>query len=277
MTISDPDKRAVYDRSGSDPDSRFGESSAGNGFARHAAGMNFEGELSPEDLFNMFFGDAAFGGGTPFGGPSGEIMFRIGIIPSKVTFYPVFTASFGPTGFRTTRMHSNGSGHRTGNQRHQQGDTSIRGLLSQLGPLIILFLFTFMSAIPSLFSTQGTPNPHYSFTPTTWFNVARETSNLNIKYFVNMKEFSGHPIGDEVAKIGTSGNSHLLHRFERQVEQHYKEQIYVLCQRDQDRQQRRKEQKMGFLGIGTDWDAIRAINEEKLENCEEYKRLISQR
>lgn len=189
----------------------------------------------------------------------------------------VFTASFGPTGFRTTRIYSNS--RRPGNQPQQQGGTSVKGLLTQLGPLIILFLFTFLSAVPSLFSGPNNPSPHYSFTPSTWFDVARETSGLNVRYFVNKKEFLGHPIGEELAKTGTSGlvHSNSLDRFERQVEQHYKEQNYMLCQRDQDRQQGRKEQKMGFLGIGTDWDAIRAINEEKLESCEEYKRLATRR
>lgn len=35
--------------------------------------MNFDGELSPEDLFNMFFGNASFGGGSAFGGPGGTL------------------------------------------------------------------------------------------------------------------------------------------------------------------------------------------------------------
>jgi DnaJ-class molecular chaperone len=57
----DPHKRAAYDRSGSDPESRFG----GGGFATNpfAGGgdMAFEGEMSPEDLFNMFFGGGGAG------------------------------------------------------------------------------------------------------------------------------------------------------------------------------------------------------------------------
>lgn len=28
------------------------------------------------------------------------------------------------------------------------------------------------------------------------------------------------------------------------------------------------------MGIGTDWDAIRAINAEKIQSCEEYNRVI---
>ena len=67
---TDPQKREIYDRSGGDPESRFsGMSSSGpsSGFPTNAfGGAAFEGELSPEDLFNMFFGGGpAFGAGGP--------------------------------------------------------------------------------------------------------------------------------------------------------------------------------------------------------------------
>jgi hypothetical protein len=67
---TDPQKRAIYDRSGGDPESRFSGMSSGSspGFATSPfGGGSFEGELSPEDLFNMFFG----GGGPAFGGAFG--------------------------------------------------------------------------------------------------------------------------------------------------------------------------------------------------------------
>lgn len=76
-THSDAEKRAAYDRYGSDPESRFGgmSSAAGNGSAGFRrspfGGATFEGELSPEDLFNMFFGGGSGMGGSPFGGPGG--------------------------------------------------------------------------------------------------------------------------------------------------------------------------------------------------------------
>jgi DnaJ-class molecular chaperone len=67
--LSDADKKAAYDRTGSDPDSRFGQgagpSSPFSGFARSPGrGPMFEDEISPEELFNRFFGGGGFGMST---------------------------------------------------------------------------------------------------------------------------------------------------------------------------------------------------------------------
>lgn len=80
--LPDPQKRAAYDRHGSDPEDRSAGMSSGrsSGFATHSfggGGGGFESEISPEELFNMFFGggggglgggafgNAGFGGGGP--------------------------------------------------------------------------------------------------------------------------------------------------------------------------------------------------------------------
>lgn len=65
ISFTDPQKRTVYD-SGTDPDDRFsGMSSRPSGFPSSFGNGRFEGELSPEDLFNMFFGGN--GGVNAFG------------------------------------------------------------------------------------------------------------------------------------------------------------------------------------------------------------------
>ena len=73
QVLSDSDKKAKYDKFGGDPDSRFGPSSGpsgaspfsgfGGGFPRSAnpGGTMYEEEISPEELFNRFFG-GGFGG-----------------------------------------------------------------------------------------------------------------------------------------------------------------------------------------------------------------------
>jgi DnaJ homolog subfamily B member 12 len=69
QVLSDPDKRAIFDRDGADPDSRGGMAGSpfGNGFPgmrTYGGGGGVYGEeISPDDLFNMFFGGGGFGGG----------------------------------------------------------------------------------------------------------------------------------------------------------------------------------------------------------------------
>ena len=70
QVLSDPDKRAAYDRHGDDPDSRTagmgGASPFGNGFPgmrRYGGGGMYAEEMSPDELFNMFFGGGFSGGG----------------------------------------------------------------------------------------------------------------------------------------------------------------------------------------------------------------------
>lgn len=72
--LSEPDKKEKYDRFGGDPDNRFGPGAAAasspfSGFAARSPGGRgpmFEDEISPEELFNRFFGGGGMGGG-PFG------------------------------------------------------------------------------------------------------------------------------------------------------------------------------------------------------------------
>ena len=72
--LSDAEKKQKYDRFGGDPDNRFGPgaatpSSPFSGFARSPGsgrGPMYEDEISPEELFNRFFGGGMGGG---MGGP----------------------------------------------------------------------------------------------------------------------------------------------------------------------------------------------------------------
>ncbi|KAF8630170.1 hypothetical protein AX15_003115 [Amanita polypyramis BW_CC] len=254
QVLSDPQKRAVYDRSGSDPESRYaGTPSSDGSTVNPFASASFEGELSPEDLFNMFFGGA---GGGPFG-------------PGFGGGPAVFT--FGPGGFRTMRM---GGRARAGGAA--ANDT--RSIFLQLLPLFIIFGLSLLSALPSLLTTAPLPDPRYSFYGSSRYSVERQTQRLGIRYFVNGPEFTKHPvIGAEVAREkagsakGTRGPG--LTKFEGSVEQVYTQDLYVQCQRGIDRKERRKEAEVGIFGIGTDWEKVRQIDQERLESCEELKRL----
>jgi len=256
QVLSDSQKRAIYDRSGGDPESRFGgmsSSGMSSGFQTSPfAGATFEGELSPEDLFNMFFGGGGFGGGAAFS--SG----------------PVFTASFGPGGFRTTRVHTS----RTRPQEQQQEQATPRSLFVQLLPLLVLFAFSLLSALPNLFSTPPTPDPRFSFEPSSRFNMERTTQSLGIQYRVNSAEFSRHPISAEIARSGQSDKPlpmPALQRFEESVDRAFTRETYAVCQHGLDSKQRRKDQAIGFFGIGADWEKVKQIEAETVESCETLK------
>jgi hypothetical protein len=92
--FTDPQKRAVFD-SGTDPDDRFGGmSSRASGFPSSFGNGRFEGELSPEDLFNMFFGGSsvnAFGSSDFGGGPSMSTFRNLYSLKSLIFFGQLFS------------------------------------------------------------------------------------------------------------------------------------------------------------------------------------------
>lgn len=279
--LLDPQKRAIFDQSGSDPEDRSGgmrpSGFSSSPFARGGGG--FEGELSPEDLFNMFFGGgggASFGGG--FGGAPGSCSVSLLICFLINAFSPiVFTTSFGPGGFRTTRM---------GGQPRQQANVNAepRSIFMQLLPLIILFGFSLLSALPSLFTTPPIPDPRYSFVGTSRYNIQRQTGGLGVRYHVNAGEFMTHPvIGPELLREGVDLRKNsvvqetkkgaAVTKFEGNVEQYYKQDMYTQCQRGMERKERAKEAEIGLFAIGTDWEKVRSIDAQVVESCEELKRL----
>ena len=73
--------------------------------------------------------------------------------------FVVFTTSFGPGGFRTTRIHTT-RGRPT--QEQQQQSATPRSHFVQLIPLLILFGFSLLSALPNLLSTPPVPDPRLS-------------------------------------------------------------------------------------------------------------------
>lgn len=111
----------------------------------------------------------------------------------------VFTASFGPGGFRT----ADGRTHQHARQNNERAEP--RNVLLQLLPLFVLFFISFFSSLPSLFSSSPSqvPDPHFSFNPTQRYSVQRYTSKYGVAYWVDPKEFLSHPtIGSELAKNG---------------------------------------------------------------------------
>ena len=166
----------------------------------------FQGDLNPEDLFNMFFGG---GGGNGFGGANGEPTLRS-------SSYPVFT--FGGPGFQNRYA----APRRRGPQTPDEGASPAMGLL----PVVILFLFAMLTFLPSLFSSVGDPDPRFGFEQKGDLDVQRSTWQRGIPYFVNRPEWEASAIWQHVpearrGETNAAGFSHKLRQFERGVEGTY--------------------------------------------------------
>lgn len=205
QVLSDSDKKSKYDKFGGDPDSRFTPSagpsggSPFSGFSARPAGAGgpmFDEEISPEELFNRFFG-GGFGGG--FGGMNGGFS-PFGMAPhmNEPTTYLdylltriciggpqfVFNMGGGP-GFRVHQFGGPRPRRRPRETTAQsEAEPSAWELLQRLLPLILLFVVPLLS---SLFSGSPTPSgPSYRFdAPVSPHTLHRTTPKLNINYFVN--------------------------------------------------------------------------------------------
>ena len=112
-------------------------------------------------------------------------------------FWPA-VFSFGSGGFRTQTF---GRSTRTTNANVNNAEP--RSIFVQLLPLIILFGFSLLSALPSLLTTPPVPDPRFAYSETKRYSTEMETGGLGIPYYVNPNEFSNHPvIGAELAKEG---------------------------------------------------------------------------
>ncbi|KAL8694546.1 MAG: hypothetical protein Q9218_000802 [Villophora microphyllina] len=181
QVLSDAEKKQKYDRFGGDPDNRFGPGSAPSaspfsGFARSPGGGRgpmFEDEISPEELFNRFFGGGGAGGG-PFGGFDAGPQF-------------VFNLGGGP-GFR---VHQFGGGRPRRRPREANGDSgqapqSTMSVLSNLLPLLILFVLPLLS---SIFSSSTPSGPSLRFdSPEPPFTMRRTMPRLRVDYYLNPAE-----------------------------------------------------------------------------------------
>lgn len=141
-TLSDPQKKVIYDRYGDeDPDNRGG----GSGGMRHhrgPGGMHFRpgDEVSPEDIFNMFFG-----GGMPGGGGG----MRRG--PGGMHFYSNFG---GNGGFARAAQQQRRRGQQQQQQQPRQDETP-PGLASlvQLLPFLLILMLSILNMSDQ--SSQG--------------------------------------------------------------------------------------------------------------------------
>ncbi|KAJ7327101.1 hypothetical protein JRQ81_016860 [Phrynocephalus forsythii] len=159
--LSNPEKRKQYDLTGSeDPCSH-----SSNGRFNFHRGC--EADITPEDLFNMFFGGAF---------PTGS----------------VHSFSNG----RSSYSHHNQHRHSGHEREEERGDVCF--VFTRLMPIIVLILV-------SLLSQLMVSNPPYSLYPRsgTGQTIQLQTENLGVAYYVN-KDFKNEYKGASLQKIEKS-------------------------------------------------------------------------
>ncbi|KAL6487709.1 hypothetical protein MHYP_G00043350 [Metynnis hypsauchen] len=156
--LSNADKRRQYDLTGGEELSSQGHGGQG-GFDFH---RGFEADITPEDLFNMFFG---------------------GGFPSSTT--QTFTNG------RARYAQQTEHGRR---EREERGDGGF-SMFIQLMPIVVLILVSVLSQL--LVSTP--PYSLYS-RPSTGQTVKRQTENLHVDYYVT-RDFKSEYKGSALQKI----------------------------------------------------------------------------
>lgn len=158
-TLSDPQKRTIYDRYGEeDPDNR------GGGGGMRPGGMHMNGQdVNPEEIFNMFFGGMQ---GMNGGGPGG---------------FHVYSSGFGPgmqfrAGVPPRRRRPPGT---QGQEQQQQQHQEPNGLamLFQLLPMLLIMLVSFMRF------SDGDGVSHVTSMPGEYkyFSLTVRTSTVNLR------------------------------------------------------------------------------------------------
>ncbi|KAJ1952650.1 Chaperone protein dnaJ [Dispira parvispora] len=200
----------------------------------------FEQEISPEELFNMFFGGGGAGGG------------------------PFFASSFGP-GIRVQQF--GGGGRPTGRRarNREPNRNSFTTTLFALLPLLFVLLPLITSLLSSLFFQAGslynTPEPEFRFSSTRMHPVRRHTQDYGIPYYINERDFDA----------AFKDNPRRLKQFERNVYVRYVHHLQEKCQLEIDNKRRRINQAQGWLGLMVDSDEMKKAQAIPLPSCDKLK------
>lgn len=244
--LSDPQKKRIFDQTGSDPTSRINNASAASGgfpSSSFSGRSGFGNNPFEDDLFNMFFG----GGGGPRGSP-----FASG---------PTFT--FGGNGF-TFQSYGNGGAdpfmrHRRTTRRPRAQSPNGRGQTGPNGeeqpslfealkgilPILMLLIVPILSAIFS-----GDTSPEYSFVPSQEYNIQRNTPKYNIPFYVTDKFQEKHG----------SKSKRQLRNYDSKVENLFISDKRAKCSKEQIHKDQLIEDAYGWF----------SVDSEKLQRAENF-------
>ncbi|KAI5959739.1 HLJ1 [Candida pseudojiufengensis] len=246
--LSDPQKKTIFDQTGSDPTSRFSgvSNSSSSPFASGRSGFASAGRgghnAFEEDIFNMFFGGGGQGPTFTFGG-------------NGFTFQ-----SFG--GGQDPFMRHRRTARRTAPRPTQQsGDSpqppqSLWEGLKGLFPILIILIVPILSA---LFSDDSTPD--YSFTPSREYNIERRTPRHDIPFFVN----------DQFTKKYENKSRKQLRNYDVKVENLFIQDKRAKCSREQIRKDQLIEDAIGWFS--TDTEKLKQAENMPMPNCDVLRAL----
>jgi len=238
-TLSDSQKRQIYDRYGEeDPDNRGG---GGSGMRTRRGGVNFNGqEVDPEDIFNMFFGGGMPGGMGTNGMGGG---FR------------VYSNGFGPQRQRRGQQQAGNTGN--------TGATGVMQLL-QLLPIILLFVMSFSNLGGETTSGENKYFRLYQSTPYVHELKTELTTVQDIPFFVT-PQFMRTYARDRYQRA----------QVERMVEKSYKQYLVKECESQTRHKQSMKKNVDRTRNLSEEERKrqLKRVNEFELTRCVELKEL----
>ncbi|KAK9447035.1 DnaJ domain-containing protein [Limtongia smithiae] len=254
--LSDEEKKRIYDQTGVDPDSRGGASS-GYSSSSSAGGQRFAqrggmygDEISPDDLFNMFFGGGGGGFQTSFSGFGGPGI-RIHSFGGGSPF-----SSFGG-GAQPRRPQTNGA-----NGANANTESLSPRMLLQLLPLLLLFIVpiisTFFDSSSSSDSGIFQTKARFEFTPAPPYTAERVSRNYKVPYYVNPSETADY-------------SDKRLAQLDQRAEASFVRILQNKCDYEYDLRQRKLEESQGWFFVNQEkYEKAKGM---KMESCDRLRSL----
>ena len=180
--LSDPQKKRIFDQTGSDPTSRINNASAASGgfpSSSFSGRSGFANNPFEDDLFNMFLVVVAV---------HVEVLSHQGQhshLEERVHIPIIWKRGADP--FMRYRRTTRRPRAQSPNGREQTGPNgeeqpSLFEALKGILPILMLLIVPILSAIFS-----GDTSPEYSFVPSQEYNIQRNTPKYNIPFYVTDK------------------------------------------------------------------------------------------
>ncbi|XP_053141159.1 dnaJ homolog subfamily C member 18 [Hemicordylus capensis] len=186
--LSNPEKRLQYDRFGDEQETLYTNLPKHYDYYRE-----FEADITPEEIFNMFFG-----GNFPTGNMH------------------MFTNSSMETPY-TPCYQQRSRREKTWTQEEEEEENRPQNTYSAFIQLLPVFIIIVVSIVTQLMAT----NPPYSlfFKSTLGHTIVRETQNLQVPYYVD-KNFENNYDGEELEEL------------EKHIEKDYIDHIQTSCRKE---------------------------------------------